>query len=214
MSNLINPKAYTTTTIACIISAVRASLAEAAVRDWLGGPGPLPPVAKTDAPAHSKSMKHTVLSFAERIEIQAALRAGQTQQSIALRLGRSASALCMELKRNGGQQNYFDVRAFQAAHKRRARARRGYWAIAQTSPLRDAIHTHLKRGWSPEEIAGMLNMITLNKRICAPPTNRSIAMSMWSPAVSCDGSRRPHPATLEKTRRRTHRGRNRKMARV
>jgi transposase, IS30 family len=46
-----------------------------------------------------------VLTLSERIEIQAGLRAGESQAEIARRLGRSAGALSGEFKRNGGRES-------------------------------------------------------------------------------------------------------------
>ena len=100
--------------------------------------------------------QHTVFSLAERIEIQAGLRAGHTQRAIAIRLGRSASALSTKLKRHGGRVGYCAQAAHRAAHERRARVHRDCYATNQTPPLRDAVHAQLRRGWSTEEIAGML----------------------------------------------------------
>ena len=100
--------------------------------------------------------QHTVFSLAERIEIQAGLRAGHTQRAIAIRLGRSASALSTKLKRHGGRVGYCAQAAHRAAHERRARVHRDCYATNQTPPLRDAVHAQFRRGWSTEEIAGML----------------------------------------------------------
>lgn len=49
-------------------------------------------------------MKHRVLSLSEQIELFAGLRSGQTQASIAARLGRSAGTIGAELRRNGGRR--------------------------------------------------------------------------------------------------------------
>lgn len=158
MSNLNESSAYRTATTAFSIPARRPSLVEEPDRDRLGGPGPVPPVANPAAPAHPGVMKHTVLSLAERIEIQSGLRAGHSQHSIANRLGRSASTLSTELKRNAGRVGYCAKAAHRAAYERRGRVRRGYCAINQMPPLRDAVHAQLRRGWSPEEIAGTLKL--------------------------------------------------------
>jgi IS30 family transposase len=96
------------------------------------------------------------LNLAERIELEAALRAGDTQAVIAARLGRSAGTISEELARHGGRACYRAAVAHCAAHARRGTARRGDCAIASHPPLRDEVHARFHRGWSPEEIAGSL----------------------------------------------------------
>ncbi|MCC5023456.1 MAG: helix-turn-helix domain-containing protein [Candidatus Synoicihabitans palmerolidicus] len=103
-------------------------------------------------------MTHTVLSLEERIENQSGLRANETQQAIAVRLSRSPSAIRAKLKRNASRDHYGAQSAHRAAHERMGRTRRGYCAIDQMPPLRDAGHAYLRRGWSPEEIAGTLKL--------------------------------------------------------
>lgn len=102
------------------------------------------------------TMKHKLLALGERIEIQAGLAAGQSQATIALRLGRAAGTISMELKRNGGASAYQAEAAQLAAAARKSGARLGRCDIAEHPPLRDAIHERMRRGWSPEEIAGTL----------------------------------------------------------
>jgi IS30 family transposase len=98
-------------------------------------------------------MTHTVLSLAERIELQTGLKSGETQAKIARSLGRSASAISAELKRNAGRVNYSAVLAHKAATERMGRARRGHCAIEQTSPLREAVHTcQRSRGFDPPSL--------------------------------------------------------------
>jgi IS30 family transposase len=99
---------------------------------------------------------HKIFSLSERIEIQAGIRGGETQASLALRLGRSTGAISMELKRNGGRERYEAEKAQAGAKKRQGAARRGRCMIAEHPPLRDEVHALLRRGWSPEEIAGSL----------------------------------------------------------
>ena len=99
---------------------------------------------------------HKIFSLTERIEIQTGLKGGETQASISLRLGRSEGAISTELKRNGGREGYDAVKAQAGAKSRQGSARRGDCAIAEHPPLRDQVHALLRRGWSPEEIAGSL----------------------------------------------------------
>jgi len=101
-------------------------------------------------------MRNKNLSLAERIELEAALRAGGTQALVAARLGRAAGTIGRELALNGGRRGYRSAAAHQASVARRGTARRGRCAIDEHSALRDEVHAQLRRGWSPEEIAGIL----------------------------------------------------------
>jgi hypothetical protein len=101
-------------------------------------------------------MRNEHLRLAERIELEAALRAGDTQALVAARLGRAAGTISRELALNGGRGQYRAAAAHAASVARRGRARRGRCAIAEHPPLRDEVHAQLRRGWSPEEIAGIL----------------------------------------------------------
>jgi IS30 family transposase len=100
--------------------------------------------------------KRTMLNLSERIELQIGLRAGETQAQIARRLARSTGAIRSEIKRNGGRAAYQAKAAEEQAHARRQNARQGRGRIEEHPPLRDAVHALLRRGWSPEEIAGTL----------------------------------------------------------
>lgn len=101
-------------------------------------------------------MKSGHLSLDERMELEVSMRTGETQASVAVRLGRAAGTISGELARNGGRDNYRAVSAHKASVQRRGAARWGHCAINQTPPLRDQVHAQLRRGWSPEEIAGIL----------------------------------------------------------
>ena len=98
----------------------------------------------------------THLDLTERIELQAGLRSGDTQAALAVRLNRSAGTITHELKRNGGRAAYCATGAQQSALARRGASQRGQCDIADHPPLRDGVHSRLRRGWSPEEIAGTL----------------------------------------------------------
>lgn len=124
----------------------------------LGGspvvPSLAPELARTQAPV----VGHKIFTLEERIEIQGGLREGETQACLAKRLGRSEGAISMELKRNGGKGCYEAVKAEAGAKDRQGSGRRGRCAIAEHPPLRDEVHARMRRGWSPEEIAGSLKL--------------------------------------------------------
>lgn len=102
------------------------------------------------------SKRRAALTLPERIEIQAGLRAGDTQARIAARLGRSDGCISGEVARNGGRAAYRAETADRDARERRGAARRGHCHIAEHPPLRAEVHARLRRGWSPEEVAGTL----------------------------------------------------------
>jgi transposase, IS30 family len=121
-----------------------------------GSPGPSPIEPRLATVQSSLMPARRTLSLGERIEIQAGLRAGETQADIARRLGRSTGAISGELKRHGGRLGYQAVAADRQARQRRAAAREGRCHIDEHPPLRAEVHARLRRGWSPEEVAGSL----------------------------------------------------------
>ena len=124
--------------------------------DRLGGPPTVPELAPAAARAQRATMAKAHLNLEERIELEAALRAGDTQASVAARLDRSAGTISREVALNGGLGCYRAAAAHRAAQARRGAARRGDCAIDEHPPLRAEVHERLYRGWSPEEIAGSL----------------------------------------------------------
>ena len=92
----------------------------------------------------------------ERIELEAALRAGDLPAGIARRMGCSQETVSQEIGLNGGRNDFRAAAAHRAARRRQLTARRGFCEIAEHPPLRAAIHARLQRGWSTEVIAGSL----------------------------------------------------------
>jgi IS30 family transposase len=94
------------------------------------------------------------LTLAEREEISRGLVHGRSLRRIACSLGRAPSTVGREIARNGGSGPY---RA--AASDRRAwdRARRPKACkLARHPELRRVVARHLRRNWSPQQIAGWL----------------------------------------------------------
>lgn len=139
--------------VACSNQDATPLTAQERTEDRLGGTPFVPALAPNAAPPQCQRMLITHLTLAERIELEVALRAGETQIAVAVRLGRSPSTISRELGLHGGRAGYRAEAAQQAALKRRGSARRGDCAIAEHAPLRDAVLAQLGRGWSPEEIA-------------------------------------------------------------
>src|SRR6218665_1001829 len=87
----------------------------------------------------------------ERMEIARLRAAGQSIREIAAALGRAASSVARELKRNSGSTVGYKP---SYAHEQ-ARARR--WSgsrLDRDAALRAAVLGQLVAGWSPEQIAG------------------------------------------------------------
>jgi IS30 family transposase len=121
-----------------------------------GGPPTGPELAPAAARTQRATMAKAHLNLEERIELEAALRAGDTQASVAARFDRSAGTISREVALNGGLGCYRAAAAHRAAQARRGAARRSDCAVDEHPPLRAEVHERLRRGWSPEEIAGIL----------------------------------------------------------
>jgi IS30 family transposase len=93
------------------------------------------------------------LSLDQRWEISRLQAAGASIRQIAAALDRAPSTISRELKRNQGRQ--VGYRPGYAQEQRRARRWTGSRLERQPS-LRRAVLERLRRGWSPEQIAGRL----------------------------------------------------------
>jgi len=95
------------------------------------------------------------LSLAEREEIACGLAAGQTDASIARRLGRHRATIGRERRRNRppGRPDYRAVPAQAMAERRARRPKR---RKLEHEPLRARVQADLELKWSPEGIAGRL----------------------------------------------------------
>ena len=100
-------------------------------------------------------------SLEERIEIYRLHAAGKSRRSIATGLGRSASTISRELRRNSVRTKawpggYEPVRAHHLAERRRRWDCR--FKLERQPDLRDRVRDGLAMGWSPEQIAGRLTL--------------------------------------------------------
>jgi IS30 family transposase len=94
------------------------------------------------------------LSVAEREEIAVGVAAGEPLRVIAARLGRAASTVSREIRRNGTRRGY---RAVAAQAQAEFRARRPKTARLAGNPrLRGWVQDRLEERWSPEQISAML----------------------------------------------------------
>ncbi len=94
------------------------------------------------------------LSLAEREEIAVGLAAGQSFRQVAARLGRPASTVSREVRRNGMRGVYRAVAAQAQAEFRAARPKTA--KLAGNLVLRDQVQAWLAERWSPEQISVML----------------------------------------------------------
>lgn len=99
------------------------------------------------------------LSLRERVEIEILGRSGQSRRAIALQLGRSASTIGRELRRNAQSTRqwsgpYDGERAHALALRRRRWDAR--FKLARQPDLRGLVRAGLAMGRSPEQIAGRL----------------------------------------------------------
>lgn len=98
-------------------------------------------------------------SLAERIEIGRLQAGGLSQRAIALQIGRSASTISRELRRNGRATGiwpggYEPARAEGLAKRRRRWDKR--FKLLRQPDLRDLVKQRLAMGHSPAQIAGRL----------------------------------------------------------
>jgi len=91
------------------------------------------------------------LRWAEREEISRGLSAGRTVREIARGLGRAASTVSREIRRNGGRQAYRAGAAEASAWRRARRAQA--CVLSRRARLRAWVVAHLQRNWSPRQIA-------------------------------------------------------------
>lgn len=94
------------------------------------------------------------LTNIEREQISRGLAAGQPLRVIASALGRPASTVCREVRRNGGRVHYRAVRAERRAWRSAERPK--VCRLAKTPTLRRLVTAKLQLEWSPEQIAGWL----------------------------------------------------------
>src|ERR1043166_2621612 len=89
----------------------------------------------------------------ERCTIARLHQAGQSIRQIATALDRSPSSISRELKRNHGSQvGYKPAYAEEQAAARRWKGSR----LERNAELRELVLGGLRRGWSPEQVAGWL----------------------------------------------------------
>ena len=107
------------------------------------------------------------LTLPEREEISRGVVAGRSIRSIATRLGRAASSVSREVRRNGGADSYRASHADQAAWDRARRPKT--CKLVANRALAHAVAGKLRMQWSPQQVAGWL------KRTWADDQNKHVS---------------------------------------
>ena len=94
------------------------------------------------------------LSLAERCRLVGMLEQGLPMTEIARRLGRHRSTIHRELTHNSNVEGYRPDGADRLAWARMLRGSR----IGHSTRLRDHIEDRLSMGWSPEQLAGRIEL--------------------------------------------------------
>lgn len=103
-------------------------------------------------------MSYTHFKPFQRNELAVLLRAGFKQNKIAELLGKTASAVCQELKRNSADNKTgYDVgQAKKKTKEKRIAANARFRKIENNDWLQNYIEKRIKKYWSPEQISGRL----------------------------------------------------------
>jgi IS30 family transposase len=120
------------------------------------------------------------LSVAEREQISRGIAAGDSCQAIARRLGRAPLTVSRDVARNGGRRRYRAQIADAAAYRRAARPKLA--KLALDPRLRTIVEAKLRLCWSPEQIAGWLQV--------ASPDDPTMRISHETIYLSLDVRRR------------------------
>ncbi len=104
------------------------------------------------------------LTFLEREILYRMKRAEKPIAEIATLLGRHRSTIYRELDRNTGQRGYRPQQAQRLAEERREACRRP--AKMSHPPLEKYVTKHLKKKWSPEQIAGRIRRDLPHQQDC------------------------------------------------
>ena len=119
--------------------------------------------------------RYVHLCRAERDEIYRLLKAGISRREIARRLGRSASTISREIRRNNSELG--DYLPDTASKKASLRRHQGYFKIDRCPELKSALLEGLAKRWSPEDIAATCHG---KQRVCHETIYRYIYHSPWA----------------------------------
>lgn len=98
-------------------------------------------------------MKYKQISYEQRVEINALLKAELNQTKMAKLIGVSKSTVSREIKRNTGLKGYRPKQANQRSLDRRQNAEKN---VRFTEEVKTDVKKFLTKDWSPEQISGWL----------------------------------------------------------
>ena len=118
--------------------------------------------------------EYSHLTLEERCRLRGMMEMGLPKAEIARRLGRDRATIYRELERNRCVDGYRPDSAARRAWARKLRGSR----IGRSTRLREHVEDRLAMGWSPEQIAGRMELEGLDHTVCA----ESIYRHVYSPA--------------------------------
>jgi len=98
--------------------------------------------------------KYNHLTYEERVQIYTLYTAGQSSRYIARLLGRSPNTIARELIEKNVNGIYIPKKAQHKTYWRRYGAKKDCMKVAMDPWLAKTVEEKLKKGWSPERIAG------------------------------------------------------------
>jgi IS30 family transposase len=110
----------------------------------------------------------------DRCQLFSLMELGLSKTEIAQRLGRNRSSIYRELGRNRRVDGYNPISAERRAWARKLRGSR----IERSTHLRDYVEDRLAMGWSPEQIAGRMELDEVDHTV----STESIYRYVYSPA--------------------------------
>ncbi len=108
-----------------------------------------------------------------RCQLFSLMELGLSKTEIAQRLGRNRSSIYRELGRNRRVDGYNPISAERRAWARKLRGSR----IERSTHLRDYVEDRLAMGWSPEQIAGRMELDEVDHTV----STESIYRYVYSP---------------------------------
>jgi IS30 family transposase len=113
-------------------------------------------VAKGGIAPAVRRRRPDALTQSEREEISRGLCAGHSQHRIACDLGRSASTVSREVRRNGGRSGYRSVKAEERSLQAALRPKPCF--LSAHPVVRAIVAEKLQEKWSPQQISGWLRI--------------------------------------------------------